>query len=294
MRLVAAVNTVLDAELVGARGVRGAHDCPTGAAHRRARGWAGAAGGRCSGRRSCHCPSPRTVVVLGPVAGAVSDLQHAGGVAALWAPGRRRVGAALADVVARHESLRTVFPAADGVPAAGGGPPRGPISVGRLSMPRIGRRAGWLRPSGRDAVTPSTWPPRSPCGQGFSVLTTTNMCWWPWCTISPPMAGRSTPLVRDLGVAYASRCTDRLLSGHRLAVQYVDYTLWQRALLGDLADPAAGSPRSWRTGKRRWLGCRIGCTWLPIGRIRRSLITAEPGGGGLAGGVAAAGRSGGA
>src|SRR5262249_6858709 len=58
-----------------------------------------------------------------------------------------------------------------------------------------------------------------------------------------------TPLVRDLGVAYASRCAGRAPGWAALAVQYVDYTLWQRAQFGDLEDtdsPIAAQLAYWQ------------------------------------------------
>ena len=67
-----------------------------------------------------------------------------------------------------------------------------------------------------------------------------------------------TPLVRDLGEAYGSRCAGQAPGWAPLPVQYVDYTLWQRAQFGDLADATAGSPRRSATGSTRWPGCRSG------------------------------------
>ncbi|WP_231990073.1 condensation domain-containing protein, partial [Mycobacterium sp. 852002-51971_SCH5477799-a] len=146
------------------------------------------------------------------------------------------LGAALADVVGRHESLRTLFVAVDGVPQ------QVIVPVGRVDF-------GW------QVVDAVGWPDdRLEAAVGAAARYTFDLAG------EIPLRARLfrvaedehvlvaavhhiaadgwsvAPLVRDLGVAYASRCAGQVPGWAPLPVQYVDYTLWQRAQFGDLDD----------------------------------------------------------
>ncbi|MEV6424329.1 amino acid adenylation domain-containing protein, partial [Streptomyces sp. NPDC051662] len=62
--------------------------------------------------------------------------------------------------------------------------------------------------------------------------------------------GWSMPVIgRDLGAAYAARCAGERPGRPPLPVQYADYALWQRAVLGDESDPGSEQARQlghWR------------------------------------------------
>ena len=146
------------------------------------------------------------------------------------------LGAALADVVARQESLRTLFAAHEGIPR-------------QLVVPAERADFGWA------VVDAIGWPESrldeaidSVASHPFDLATEIPMRARLFRVADDEHVlvavvhhiasdGSSiTPLVRDLGVAYASRCAGQAPGWAELAVQYVDYTLWQRAQLGDLSD----------------------------------------------------------
>ena len=150
------------------------------------------------------------------------------------------LGAALTDVAGRHESLRTLFVAPEGIPQ------QVIVPVERVDF-------------GRDVIDASAWSDSrldeaigAAARHSFDLaseipLRATLFRLGDEDHVLVPVVHHIAadgwsiaPLLRDLGIAYASRCAGHAPDWAPLPVQYVDYTLWQRALLGDLAD--ADSP----------------------------------------------------
>ncbi|WP_448321909.1 amino acid adenylation domain-containing protein, partial [Streptomyces sp. CO7] len=141
---------------------------------------------------------------------------------------------ALNDVVARHESLRTVFQEVDGRPAQ--------IVLGTdavdVPLHRVGCDAhelsALLHTAGRSVFDLSAEPPFR--ATLFTVGPTERVLLLLVHHIASDGASMG-PLVRDLEVAYQARLHGLAPSWGALPAQYADYTLWQRDLLGAEDDP---------------------------------------------------------
>ncbi|MFC7386600.1 non-ribosomal peptide synthetase [Sphaerisporangium rhizosphaerae] len=155
------------------------------------------------------------------------------------------LGRAVADVVARHEPLRTLYPDLDGEPyqlaldpgAAVPGLPVVPVTAGGLAAALAA-----------EAARPFAFTREAPfratlfrLGEREHVL----------MLVTHHIASdglSEQPLLDDLAAAYAHR-TGRAEAQDAPRIQYADHTLWQRELLGDLDDatsPAARQVAFWR------------------------------------------------
>ena len=77
------------------------------------------------------------------------------------------------------------------------------------------------------------------------------------------------PLVRDLGAFYRARRDGVAAELAALPVQYADYTLWQRAVLGDETDQDSAIARQLAYWTGRWRDCRSSLIFRPTGRVPR-------------------------
>ena len=237
MRLVAAVNTSLDSHLA----VRAVFEAPSVAqlAPR-----IGADGGGLAPLVAVERPAVVPLSFAQNRLWVIDQLQGPSAVynmaIALRLSGRldaEALGAALADVVGRHESLRTLFAAPDGIPR------QLVVPVERADFGwQVIDAGGWPESRLGEAIDSAVREPfdlaheiplrarlfRVADDEHVLVAVVHHIAADGWSI---------TPLVRDLGVAYAARCAGRAPGWAPLPVQYVDYTLWQREQLGDLDDP---------------------------------------------------------
>ncbi|MEZ0027601.1 amino acid adenylation domain-containing protein, partial [Kitasatospora sp. MAP12-22] len=142
--------------------------------------------------------------------------------------------AALADVVERHESLRTVFPEHDGEPeqavrsAAAATVPLDLREIGAAQLPAA------LHAAVHQGFDLSTELPLRV--HLFDIGTDVNVL----LLVLHHVAGDGwslAPLARDVSTAYAARTAGTAPAWQPLPVQYADYALWQRELLGEESDP---------------------------------------------------------
>ncbi|OBH11335.1 non-ribosomal peptide synthetase, partial [Mycobacterium sp. E1747] len=236
MRLIAAINTGLDTDLA----VHALFDAPTiaqlaalldGPVRRREP--------LTAGRRPAVVPLSFTQNRLW----VLDQLQGPSGVYHLAVALKLRgdldpdsLHASLADVVNRHESLRTLFPAPDGLSQ------QLVVSADRADFGwAVIDATNWVPARLAEAVDETVRHPfdlaseiplraklfRVDTDEHVLVGVVHHIAFDGWSL---------APLVRDLGEAYRAREQGMAPDWTPLPVQYVDYTLWQRALFGALDD----------------------------------------------------------
>ncbi|MYS25607.1 non-ribosomal peptide synthetase, partial [Streptomyces sp. SID7804] len=148
--------------------------------------------------------------------------------------------AALADVTARHQPLRTAFTERDGSVF-----PRAvePPVLAVEDCADLDRRLAELASEDLDPTREAPLRARlltAPDGRQALLLTLHYLAADEWSVV---------PLLRDLATAYAARAAHREPGWEPLPVTYADYTRWAHDTLGDLADPDSRGGRQlayWR------------------------------------------------
>ncbi|MFD0200426.1 MULTISPECIES: non-ribosomal peptide synthetase [Saccharothrix] len=185
--------------------------------------------------------------------------------------------AALGDVLARHESLRTVFPDTDGTPRQHVAPAAEADEVlGRAFSVRT-TDAGVLRERLDDAAATKfdlsrelplkAWLFELSPSEHVLLLVLHHIAGDGWSF---------TPLTRDLGEAYRARLAGRAPELPDLPVQYADYALWQNDVLGEDGDPGSAGTAQLEFWRRQLDGIPDALE-LPADR-RRPAVASHRGG----------------
>ncbi|MGW7579487.1 amino acid adenylation domain-containing protein, partial [Streptomyces sp. NPDC054765] len=141
---------------------------------------------------------------------------------------------AVSDLAERHESLRTVFPETDGTPyqqVLAGAAARPPVECVRTDPGRLDEAIRQAAGHTFDLTTElplRAWLFRTGPDEHVLLLLAHHIASDGWSI---------APLTHDLALAYAARSKGSAPQWAPLPVQYADYTLWQREVLGDEADP---------------------------------------------------------
>ncbi|WP_185443940.1 non-ribosomal peptide synthetase [Kribbella qitaiheensis] len=140
--------------------------------------------------------------------------------------------AALADVVERHKTLRTIFADDNGTPhQVVLEPSTVPLPVARIDEAELAERldqgAGYAFDLSVETPLRTTLFALAP-ERHVLLITLHHIACDGWST---------TPMARDIATAYAARVSGAAPAWTPLPVQYADYAQWQRELLGDEADP---------------------------------------------------------
>ncbi|MFD6908193.1 amino acid adenylation domain-containing protein [Streptomyces sp. NPDC060077] len=247
-RLVSRARAALDAELA----IRDLFEAPTVAelARRAARSGAAARPALTPGERPAELPlshAQQRLWVVQQIECASAAYNFPLVMRVRGALDRAAWTAALGDVTGRHEALRTVFAERDGqvfqrvLPAGEARPVVEHVRATEAEVPAVvGAAVGRPFDLARELPLRATLVETAP-DDHVVVLLLHHITTDEWS---------DRPFLRDLATAYRARAAGTAPAWRPLPVQYADYALWQRRLLGDPADPDSEAARRlayWRT-----------------------------------------------